>query len=125
MPAKTILIVDDMSTLRQPARVILERAGYIVEEAGTGEEALVKIARSRPDLMLLDLMMPTMSGLAVLEHIRADTALKEFPIIIMTAVAGKWQMNEYIEMGATDYILKPFTSSILLDRVRRVLGNGA
>lgn len=122
MPAKTVLIVDDLMTLRQPARVVLERAGYAVEEASDGEEALQRIAKSRPDLVLLDLMMPVMSGVEVLKHIRANTALQNVPVIVLTAVAAPWQMPKYIEMGATDYILKPFTPATLLNRIRRVLG---
>ena len=121
MPAKTILIVDDMLTLRQPARFILEREGYRIEEAGDGREALQKIAQSYPDLVLLDLMMPTMSGVEVLRHMQADAALRDIPIIVLTAVVSEWQMSRYIRMGAVDYILKPFTAATLLDRVRCAL----
>jgi len=121
MPAKTILIVDDMLTLRQPARFILEREGYRIEEAGDGQEALQKIAQSYPDLVLLDLMMPTMSGVEVLRHMQADAALRDIPIIVLTAVVSEWQMSRYIRMGAVDYILKPFTAATLLDRVRCAL----
>jgi len=119
--AKTILIVDDLLTVRQPVRLILERQGYAVEEAGNGQEALQKIAKSRPDLMLLDLMMPAMSGVEVLEHIKTDTTLQDMPIIVLTAFATQWQMPRYMAMGATDYILKPFTFATLLGRVRRAL----
>ena len=122
MPAKTILIVDDLMTLRQSVRVMLERRGYSVEEASDGYEALQKIAESRPDLVLLDLMMPGMNGAEVLEHIKADARVQDTSIIVLTAVADTWQMRKYIEMGATDYLLKPFTISTLLDRVRRALG---
>jgi len=122
MPAKTILIVDDLVTLRQPVRVMLERQGYSVEEASDGYEALQKIAESRPDLVLLDLMMPGMNGVEVLKHIKADARLQDTSIIVLTAVADTWQMRKYIEMGAADYLLKPFTINTLLDRVRRVLG---
>ena len=121
MPAKTILIVDDMLTLRQPARFILEREGYLIEEAGDGREALQKLAQSYPDLVLLDLMMPTMSGVEVLRHMQADAALRDIPIIVLTAVVSEWQMSRYIRMGAVDYILKPFTAATLLDRVRCAL----
>jgi len=121
MPAKTILIVDDMLTLRQPARFILEREGYLIEEAGDGQEALQKIAQSYPDLVLLDLMMPTMNGVEVLRHMQADAALRDIPIIVLTAVVSEWQMSRYIRMGAVDYILKPFTAATLLDRVRCAL----
>ena len=122
MPAKTILIVDDLVTLRQPVRVMLERQGYSVEEASDGYEALQKIAESRPDLVLLDLMMPGMNGAEVLKHIEADARLQDTSVIVLTAVADTWQMRKYIEMGAADYLLKPFTINTLLDRVRRALG---
>jgi len=120
VPAKTILVVDDLFTVRQPLRILLERQGYVVEEAGDGREALQKIAESRPDLVLLDLMMPVMSGVEVLEHIKTDGTLQDMPIVLLTAVAAEWQMSQYIEMGATDYVLKPFTSAVLLECVRRV-----
>jgi len=122
MLPKTILIVDDMLTLRQSVRIILERQGYVVVEAGDGQEALQKIAKSCPDLVLLDLMMPTMSGLEVLEHIAADEALRGLPIIVLTAVADRRQMRRFIEMGVADYLLKPFTPNALLNQVRRALG---
>jgi two-component system phosphate regulon response regulator PhoB len=118
--AKTILVVDDLFTVRQPLRILLERQGYVVKEAGDGHEALQKIAESRPDLVLLDLMMPVMSGDEVLEHVKTDAMLQDIPIVLLTAVAAEWQMSKYIEMGATDYVLKPFTSAALLERVRRV-----
>jgi two-component system sensor histidine kinase/response regulator len=121
MPPKTILIVDDMLTLRQPARVTLERAGYTVTEASNGQEALQELAQSRPDLILLDLLMPIMNGGEVLKHIRADATLDDVPVIVLTAVASKWQMSHYIELGATDYLLKPFTPATLLERVSLVL----
>jgi CheY-like chemotaxis protein len=120
VPAKTILVVDDLFTVRQPLRILLQRQGFVVEEAGDGREALQKIAESRPDLVLLDLMMPVMSGVEVLEHIKTDGTLQDIPIVVLTAVAAEWQMSQYIEMGATDYVLKPFTSAALLERVRRV-----
>lgn len=122
MLAKTILIVDDMLTLRQSARIILERQGYVVAEAGDGREALQRISESRPDLVLLDLMMPTMSGLEVLEHIAADEALQGLPIIVLTAVADRRQMRRFMDMGVADYLLKPFTPNALLNRVQRALG---
>lgn len=121
MPPKTILIVDDMLTLRQPARVTLEKAGYIVTEASNGQEALQELAQSRPDLILLDLLMPIMNGGEVLKRVRADAALDDVPVIVLTAVASKWQMSHYIELGATDYLLKPFTPATLLERVGLVL----
>lgn len=121
MPPKTILIVDDMLTLRQPARVTLERAGYVVTEASNGQEALKELAQSRPDLILLDLLMPIMNGVEVLKHVRADATLDDVPVIVLTAVASKWQMSHYIELGATDYLLKPFTPATLLERVSLVL----
>ncbi len=121
MPAKTILIVDDLLALRHPMRAVLEREGYTVEEAGDGHEALQKMAESHPDLVLLDLIMPAMDGVQVLKHIKTDKQLQNTPIIVLTAVETIWQMPKYLEMGATDYLLKPFTLPTLLKRVRRIL----
>jgi two-component system phosphate regulon response regulator PhoB len=122
MSPKTILIVDDLLTLRQSVRILLERQGYAVEEAADGREALQKIAESRPDLVLLDVMMPGMNGVKVLGQIEADGTLQGMPIIVLTAVADRWQARKYLAMGATDYLLKPFTPNALLDRVRGALG---
>jgi len=122
--AKTILIVDDLLTLRQPVRLTLERQGYAVEEASNGHEALTKVAEVHPDLVLLDLMMPSMNGIEFLEHVKNDVALRDMPIVVLTAVADRWQVHKYLDMGVTDYLLKPFTASTLLDRVRRALGEG-
>jgi CheY-like chemotaxis protein len=119
---KTVLIVDDLVTLRQPVRFTLERAGYVVEEAENGREALSKIAESRPDLVLLDLMMPRMNGVEVLERLRASEATKDIPVIVLTAVADRSQIRSFLNSKTVDYLLKPFTTSTLLERVRRVLG---
>ena len=124
MSAQTILIVDDLLTVRQPARLLLEGAGYTVEEASNGQEALRKMIELRPDLVLLDLLMPEMDGLEVLKHIRTDADLTEIPIIVLTAVVGKSSLTEIHHMEKVEYLLKPFTSATLLDRVRRILGNG-
>lgn len=121
MSIKTILIVDDLMTLRQPIRFTLERAGYAVEEAENGQEALSKIAASRPDLVLLDLMMPMMNGAEVLERLQGNDATKGIPVIVLTAVADRSQIKRYLQSKTIDYLLKPFTTSTLLERVRRVL----
>jgi two-component system phosphate regulon response regulator PhoB len=121
MPDQTILIVDDWVTLRHPMRAVLEREGYKVEEACNGHEALQKIAESHPDLVLLDLIMPQMGGAEVLRHVKTDATLQDTPIIVLTAAETIWQMPKYIEMGAADYLLKPFTLPTLLNRVRSIL----
>lgn len=122
MSVKTILVVDDLFTLRQLVRHFLEREGYAVEEAHDGREALQKIAQSRPDLVLLDLMMPFMNGIQVLEQIQADAALRDIPILILTAVADKSQVVRYAHSETVDYLLKPFTRVTLLSRVGCALG---
>jgi len=121
MPTQTILVVDDLATLRQPVRLTLERAGYAVEEASNGEEALFKIAESRPALVLLDLMMPTMNGIEVLKHMQANALMRRIPVIVLTAVADRAQFKRQAQMQKVDYLLKPFTSHTLLERVRRAL----
>ena len=126
MPDIRVLIVDDDAILRDGLRSLLERQTDItvVREASNGQEALRKMIELRPDLVLLDLLMPEMDGLEVLKHIRTDADLTEIPIIVLTAVVGKSSLTEIHHMEKVEYLLKPFTSATLLDRVRRILGNG-
>ena len=121
MSPQTIMVVDDLVTLRQPVRIMLERAGYSVEEASSGKEALDKMTESNPDLVLLDLMMPIMNGIEVIKRMKTDSVMQNIPVIILTAVADKSKLERYAKLKTIDYLLKPFTSLTLLERVRRML----
>ena len=116
---KTILIVDDDTELSDGLRIVLERQGYRVFQARDGQQGKSLIYQHRPDLVILDMMMPRMGGFPVLEHFRdkADAP----PIIMITANEGS-RHKAYAEfLGVVDYIRKPFAMEELLDSVARAL----
>ncbi len=116
--AQTILVVDDESRLRSMIRAYLEQEGYRVVEAGNGQEALYSARHEKPDLVILDLMMPEISGY---EFIRLFTKERETPVIILTAKVDDTDKILGLELGADDYITKPFNVRELIARIRAVL----
>jgi len=118
MPAATVLIVDDERNVSQLARLYLKADGFHVETASSGEEALERIRTSRPDLVVLDLMMPGMDGWEVCRRVRAEADL---PIIILTARADDVDKIVGLELGADDYMTKPFNPRELVARAKAVL----
>jgi two-component system alkaline phosphatase synthesis response regulator PhoP len=116
-----ILIVDDDSKLVRLLRASLEQAGYRVLVAYDGETALHALRREHPDLVVLDLMLPDRDGWDVTRVIRSDAALAETPIIMLTARVETHDRITGLEMGADDYVTKPFHPGELLARIRAVL----
>src|SRR5215510_3950251 len=116
--AQTIMVVDDESKLRDLIRVYLEQDGYRVVEAGQGREALYVARVEKPDLIILDLMMPEMGGY---EFMRAFSKEAETPVIILTAKVEDQDKILGLELGADDYVTKPFNVRELIARVRVVL----
>jgi two-component system phosphate regulon response regulator PhoB len=119
--AERILLVDDEPDLLELVRVNLEQAGYLVESAEGGREALATLRRSPPDLVILDLMLPDVSGTEICRQVRADQHLSEVPIIMLTAKADEVDRVVGLELGADDYVTKPFSPRELTLRVRAVL----
>ena len=121
--AKTILIVDDDRELVVGLRAVLERQGYRVIQAHDGHQAKQTVYNQRPDLMILDMMMPRMGGYPVLEHFKGKADAP--PIIMITANEGS-RHKAYAEyLGVIDYIRKPFAMERLLDSVERGLREAA
>ena len=116
--ASTILVVDDERNIVKLARLYLNKDGYQVEAAYDGAEALEKAKALRPDLIILDIMMPEMDGLAVCRELRKTSNV---PIIILTARDDDVDRIVGLELGADDYITKPFNPRELVARVRAVL----
>lgn len=112
---KTVLVVDDEPTLVATLKYNLEREGYRVVTAGDGEKALALARSERPDLMILDLMLPSLDGLEVCRILRREMSL---PILMLTARAGEVDKVVGLEIGADDYVTKPFSTRELLARVR-------
>jgi DNA-binding response OmpR family regulator len=120
--AKTILIVDDDYELVEGLRLMLERQGYRVLRASDGHQAKQAIYQQKPDLVILDMMMPRMGGYPVLEHFKGKTDAP--PIIMMTANEGS-RHKAYAEyLGVIDYIRKPFAMERLMDTVHKALPPG-
>lgn len=116
--ASTILVVDDEQNIVKLARLYLNRDGYQVEAAYNGAEALEKAKSLRPDLIILDIMMPEMDGLAVCQELRKTSNV---PIIILTARDDDVDRIVGLELGADDYMTKPFNPRELVARVKAVL----
>jgi DNA-binding response OmpR family regulator len=113
-----ILVVDDEATIRETLQYNLEREGYQVATASNGPEALEAARQEKPDLIVLDLMLPELDGLSVCRAIRQE---QDTPIIMLTARTGEMDKIIGLESGADDYVVKPFSLGELLARVRAVL----
>lgn len=118
---KRVLVVDDEEDLVELLRINLVQAGYEVEIAYSGAVALEKLENSPPELLILDLMLPDVSGLEVCRHVRADKKLAGLPIIMLTAKADEVDRIVGFELGADDYVTKPFSPRELILRVRALL----
>jgi diguanylate cyclase (GGDEF)-like protein len=119
--SERILVVDDDPDILQFVRLNLELDGFEVELAGGGREALERASASPPDLMLLDVMMPEIDGLTVLRRLRSDPATANIPVIVLTARSLAEDRVKGLDLGADDYITKPFDLEELIARVRTVL----
>ncbi|HLF76117.1 MAG TPA: response regulator transcription factor [Dehalococcoidia bacterium] len=117
-PSRTVLVVDDEPTLVATVKYNLERDGYQVLTAGDGEQAMSLARSRRPDLVILDLMLPVMDGLEVCRLLRRESSL---PILMLTAKAEEVDKVVGLEMGADDYLTKPFGMRELVARVRALL----
>jgi CheY-like chemotaxis protein len=120
----TVLLCDDEEVLRQLVRATLANDDYSIVEASDGEESL-ELARShRPDLIVLDMMMPGRSGLEVLRELRADPETAATPVIMLTARARESDRNEAASAGADRYLAKPFSPLELISVVEELVANG-
>jgi DNA-binding response OmpR family regulator len=118
---KRILIVEDDEDIVKVIRVTLEREGFEVAATHDGTSGMAEVRRSRPDLLILDLLLPKLPGLEVCKAIRADRELRQLPILILTARREEADRVVGLELGADDYVTKPFSARELLARVRALL----
>ena len=117
----TILVVEDEAPLLTLLRYNLEKQGFAVEEAADGQEALLRVAEGKPDLVLLDWMLPSLSGLEVCRQIRRRPATRDLPVIMVTARTEDQDAVRALDLGADDYITKPFAMDGLMARIRALL----
>ena len=118
---QTILVADDEPSIVLSLQVLLKKAGYMVRIARNGEEALESVAEVRPDLVLLDAMMPKRDGFDVCQSLRSDPATQDLPIIMLTAKSRDVERQKGMALGATDYITKPFSTRELVATVQKYL----
>jgi two-component system response regulator AtoC len=118
---KKVFIADDEPEVVDLVRMVLDMAGHSISSAGDGESALAGIRAEQPDLVLLDIRMPKMSGLQVLEQLRADQDTAPIPVIMLSVVSTYPEVQEALRQGATAYLAKPFGVKDLLQLVSRVL----
>ena len=121
MSGKTILIVDDEAAIREMVVMALEMAGYQCLEAAGAKEAHSLVVDSRPDLILLDWMLPDVSGIELARRLKRDQLTAEIPIIMLTAKGEEDHKIQGLETGADDYITKPFSPRELVARLKAVL----
>jgi DNA-binding response OmpR family regulator len=121
MTGETILVVDDEAHIVELARMYLEQEGFRVQSAGDGALALEMIARQPPALVVLDLMLPGVDGWEVCRRVRAGSAAPDLPIVILTARDDDVDKIVGLELGADDYVTKPFNPRELVARVKAIL----
>ena len=121
MTRKNIFVVEDEEDIQELLRYNLTREGYAVTAAARGEEAVKAIMRKPPDLVLLDLMLPGLDGLEVCRMLKKDPKTAGIPIVMATAKGEESDVVAGLELGADDYVTKPFSMKVLIARVRAVL----
>ena len=119
-----VLVVDDFSTMRRIVKNILKQIGYSdIEEAEDGNSALARLRQGGFGLVVSDWNMPNMTGLDLLKAIRADNALNNMPVLMVTAEAKKENVMDAIKAGVNNYVVKPFTADVLKEKIEKIFYN--
>jgi DNA-binding response OmpR family regulator len=121
VPKVTVLVVDDDPVIQKLLEVNFAMEGYQVETASDGAEALAAIASQRPDVVVLDVMMPKVDGIEVVRRMKADATTASVPVLLLSARAQAKDVSDGLEAGADAYMTKPFDPVELLDRVASLL----
>jgi len=121
MAKEVILVVDDEEDIRELVELNLSREGYQILPCDTGERALALVRSRKPDLVVLDLMLPGVDGLEVCKRLKANPDTRHIPVIMLTAKGEEADIVAGLELGADDYVTKPFSGKVLAARVRRLL----
>jgi len=121
-PARRVLLVDDEDSLRKVLKDLLEREGYEVSEARDGVQALDQVDRVGPDVIVLDLNLPGLDGYGVLSQLRSRPATADIPVVVLTAKGDEDNEVRVFELGADDFLQKPFRARALAARLEAVLG---
>ena len=121
MARETVLVVDDEEDILELVRYNLEKEGYSVVPVTTGEDALAAARLKMPDVLVLDLMLPGVDGLEVCRRLKGDPTTRQIPIIMLTAKGSEADIVTGLELGAADYVTKPFSPRVLTARLKAVL----
>jgi DNA-binding response OmpR family regulator len=121
MPAPVVLVVEDDPTILQLLEVNFEMEGFVVLRAEDGEQGLAVVLESSPDVVVSDVMMPKMSGIELVQALKAEEATRTIPVILLSAKAQGSDVRGGLDAGADDYVTKPFEPLDLIDRVNAVL----
>jgi DNA-binding response OmpR family regulator len=116
-----VLVVDDQRDILGLIKLRLEQAGFRVETASNGERALELVKTLRPNLVVLDVMLPVLDGREVTRRIRADADTAGIPVLLVSASVHEHEVQEGLDAGADDYLPKPFTANVLRERVEALL----
>lgn len=117
-----VLVVDDEIAIAKLIKFVLESNGYDVRIADDGEAAISAIMDKKPDLVVLDLMLPTISGFDVLQNIRESMGIIDLPVIVLTCRGQKEDRDKAIKLGATEYLTKPFSPTSLVNTLKIYTG---
>lgn len=118
-----ILIVDDFATMRRILKNILKKIGFTqIIEADDGINALKVLEKEKVDLVISDWNMPKMTGIEFLKAVRANTAFKDLPFLMVTAEAQKQNIIEAVQAGVSNYVVKPFTEEVITEKLAKILG---
>ncbi|MFO7713067.1 PleD family two-component system response regulator [Desulfosarcina sp.] len=119
--AYKILTVDDSKTIRMIVKKAFKPYNCELYEGENGVEGLAIAAKEMPDLIILDITMPVMTGIEMLGKLKAESDLKDIPVIMLTAESGKENVMQIVKMGVKDYIVKPFKGEQLIERAKNIL----
>ena len=125
MDAKRILVVDDEARVREMIEFRLRQFGYEVLQAANGRDALAMASQEKPDLVLLDVMMPELDGFQVCRRLKQGEATRDIPVVMLTAKAEAKDVTRAFNSGAVDYVVKPYDPLVLQQKVLQNLGQPA
>ncbi len=121
MTKQTVLVVDDDNTIIEVVEALLDKNGYAVLSASNGQEGLDIANDKTPDAIVLDIKMPEMEGSEVLKHLKENTETQDIPVLMLTGEMAISNVSECLEMGAMDYIVKPFDHENFLTRLKHIM----
>lgn len=124
MSGKRILIIEDEAAIREMVGFALRRAGFELAEAASGRDAQMRLGEKPPDVILMDWMLPDVSGIELVRQIKRDELTRDIPVIVLTARSAEDDKIYGLDSGADDYVTKPFSPKELLARIRAVLRRG-